>query len=559
MLRRARSWFAFSVLLAACSTEPAPPHDVEVGARTPDDGNGQTGSIGASWDECKQDSDCVPRAQDALMALAQPTRSARMFESGVCKQYSVITDEDQVSGHACECKQGTGAITIGPVGLGCYAFGRAGDCLWDDSEFAGCKLGETEQCSALCRELEARFAADAARTFAGSVRYTQCDAGTCHNVVEIEGHCYADRSYENGRSYACELGGEAILTQHLEPSAPAEDPPVRTAFPSLYLPEADGFVQLTASTSFVGTVREATEFGSMAQFYTVGSGSAGRGKVIDPLEGLDDCGVSSGGTGPGLFPLKFLNADTAVLIDGDRELPFKVFRSSSDDYYSYILELTELGVTPRFDADYGFRASGGTFGGAIELEAIHLPAELSIHELETTERVPHGPLHLSWSGRNNSPLSVYMSVRQTLGDGPQEYRVDCLLRDDGDFELPASVFDLVANGFVIAEFTRENRVLAHSVDKAVLAIAQTRATHRFAVGERCERSDVMDACLKYAAHLRARYTECGSVPAPSVETTCPGYLREACAGCSEYFDCMIEQTRCEPNGLTVQAGCTCSP
>jgi hypothetical protein len=558
MVRRALAWFAVSMYMAACSSsEPAPHDDTDVGARTPDDRNGQTGSIGSSPDECTEASDCVPRAEDELMALAQPGRSARMFESSICTPFNVITDDSSVSGPACECKQGTGAITIGPVGLGCYARGRAGDCLWDDSEFAGCKLGGTE-CTAMCRELEARFAADAARTFTGSVRYTRCDAGRCHNVLQIEGRCYADRSYENGRTYACELADEEILAKHLEPSAPAADEPVKTAFPSPYVPEADGFVQLTAATSFVGTAREATQFGGMAQFYTVAASTAGRGTVIDPLDGLDDCGISSGNAGQGSSPLKFLDVDSAVLIDRAHELSFEVFRSNSDDYYSYVLDLTSLGVTPRFDADYGFRASGGRVGGAIEVEAIHLPAELSIHELELTERVPHGPLRLSWSGRNGTPLRVSMSVTQTLGDLGRQYRIDCLLRDDGEFEIPARVFDEVANGFVIAEFTRENRVLAHSGDKAVLTLAQTTAIHRFAVGDRCERSNVMDACLKYAEHLRARYAECSTVPGPAVETICPGYLRDACAGCSEYFDCMREQTRCEPNGLTVQAGCSCS-
>lgn len=559
MHRRTRTWFALIVWISGCVAELAPPQDSQDGAGAiaaapPADPNGQTGSIGQSPNECKVDDDCAARAELELEGLANPGRSARMFESGVCDARNVSLQSGNVSGPACVCKQGTGTYPIGPVGLGCYALGRAGDCLWGDSEFAGCKLGETDQCSAMCEELEARFTADAARSFAGHVRYARCDAGRCNNVVEIEGRCYADRSYERGKSYACELGDEEILARHLAP--PATQPPPMTAFPS-YPPDTDGSVRLTAATSFVGSVRTDTRFGGSAEFFDDVAKLAGAGTVIDPLEGLDDCGVSSGRQ-VGSTPQRYQTVDSAVLIDGDRELPFRLSSASNGTYASYLLDLTELGVAPRFDADYGFRARGGSFGGAVEIEAIHLPAELSIHELEAAERVPNGPLQLTWSGQNRDPLRVFMTVTPKLGDYSKLKRIECLLRDDGSFEIPAKVFEAAGDGFVTAEFDRDSRVLAHSGGKAVFTLGQSVANHRFALGERCERRAVLDACLNYVEHARALREECGGGPAPRVETSCPAYLGEACGGCPEYFECLAQQTSCGANGPVTRPGsCSC--
>jgi hypothetical protein len=103
-------------------------------------------------------------------------------------------------------------LYIGPTGAGCFVRGRAGDCLWDDSEFESCTAGEPV-CAAICDELNRRYAADAANLFDVELRYSACEEGACHHVLRIDAACYADYSFENGRGYDCTLSDAEILTR----------------------------------------------------------------------------------------------------------------------------------------------------------------------------------------------------------------------------------------------------------------------------------------------------------------------------------------------------------
>lgn len=116
------------------------------------------------------------------------------------------------------------------------------------------------------------------------------------------------------------------------------------------------------------------------------------------------------------------------------------------------------------------------------------------------------------------------------------------------------------SGIALAEINRESREAIESGDKKLLAIGSVNRTHHFALGPACERADVLTACQAYADHNRALIEQCGGgfEPPPDAET-CPAYLAEACAGCVEYYECMIENTRCEPGGLTHYSGCSCPP
>jgi hypothetical protein len=125
---------------------------------------------------------------------------------------------------SCRCETGTRGVShIGPKGVGCFALGRAGDCLWDDSELEPCTPAD-DKCPALCEELEARYAADAKKVFDAEARYSACHEGWCHSVLRIEDACFADRSYQNGRSYDCSLSDEDILARETQARVPKQLP-----------------------------------------------------------------------------------------------------------------------------------------------------------------------------------------------------------------------------------------------------------------------------------------------------------------------------------------------
>lgn len=521
------------------------------------DANGQTGSIGSSADECKQAKDCVARAEDELSALKKPVASPQTFSAAECIQLGVMAGAQSASGPACECSNADGgSLSVGPAGLGCFAYGRGGDCLWDDSEWSGCEVGKKDACKDVCAEFEKRIADDAARTFDTRVVYTACDAATmCHDVVEIDGRCYADRSYQNGRDYDCALGGEEILARNAEDSHPqmTEIPPR----PTRYVAGTDGFIELISSTRFVGSNKLFTDFGADAQFFTtIGGQGVDYGEVLDPLEGVDDCGVTrSSGIGT-TAPLSFIDIGQLALDDQDDRHRFELSSASHDDFYQYILDLSAAHVEPRYGENYGVSGGGGTFGEAIAFD-MRLPEALTIEQLDTAERVERGALKLTWTGHGDAPLHVSFTVDKTLADFSSEpYTIDCLLEDDGEFEVPSNVLEQAPEGFMIAGFTREQSSLVQAGSKTVLTVASVTVAHHLALGKACDRSDVLDACRRAAKTLFAEYEKCG-VEAPTLQEMCPAYLAEACGGCTEYFDCIEKQRVCGPDGLTYNATCSC--
>lgn len=512
------------------------------------------GGIGAA--ECTDDATCEASAQNELSALTSSTTNGKMFDSAECIAFGVDTGTSSVSGPACQCNvAGTsGFLAIGPSGLGCYVYGRVGECLFGDKDFSYCELGETTQCTALCTELQRRLDADAARTHTGKVKYATCENYACHNVLEVDGRCYADRSYETARDYDCMLSGPEIIAQHKTGTATKPMGEV-VEDQSWYSPDANGTVEIAVSRQFVGTIGSALYFGAMAQLYMVSGSGEQRADIIDPLEGPDDCGVKRGhslGTSP---RVDFLSVESAVLIDDGDEVPFELTTASNGDYYSYGIELTNLGVAPRFGGKYGFRASGGSFGAPVSVQGIELPEALSFAELERATHLARGPLHLTWTGRNSEPLRLLMYVSpQPLGD--VTYTLECLMHDDGEFEIPDAVMQAVPNGIARAEFYRKKRALLRDGAKAILTFGSVQVTHELAYGDRCESAAVVDACERYADKMQQVYRDCAR-EAPPLAELCPQDIADACTLCPEYYACLSRTTTCTNNQITTQAGCSC--
>ncbi len=565
MLRHAAPWLlGLSVSVGCASADPilspGGPASTEPTAGDSTRRGGQSGSpVGPA--ECLSDADCVQIVRNELSPLAQRTTAPTPFTRTECTTISVSIDTKSVSGPACQCWQegADGSHLVGPAGAGCYAIGRAGDCLWDDTQFAGCTLGTADSCAATCQELTRRQAADAARTFATEVLYAACTESRCHSVVNIDGQCFADRSYLTAKAYDCALGREAILAEHLEPPAPPETVP--NVF-ELTTPGTNGFIELGAHRSFSGAKLVGETFSGWAQFFKTLEGESVRyGDAIDPLSGVDDCGVfAEGSTGAG-YRTEWLDVASLELVNGADKHAFQLTPASHDGYYTYELGLTDLGISPRFGGSYDLLGGGGGFGDSIVIRGLTLPPALSVVELERESRFERGDLHLTWQGRSDTPIGLRIDVGAELRDGASGRVIVCLMADDGEFTIPASVLQAVPDGFATAMFRRTNRLTSapQSGGKTVVGLGVVEITYRFALSPKCDRAAVMDACRRYAGHEANLYATCGTIAPPSLEELCPAYLSEACPACPEFFDCQGEQTRCENGQLTTypNSGCGC--
>lgn len=154
---------------------------------------------------------CGRQANGLAQMLGAPAIPISV-KGGDCARVDIV---GVVAGMACTCLTSNGWLYIGPRGAGCYARGRAGDCLWDDSEFETCSMGDPA-CPAMCEELAQRYAADAAKSFDVEVRSSTCEDSSCHYVLRIEDTCYADHSYESGRRFNCELSDSEILEREIK-------------------------------------------------------------------------------------------------------------------------------------------------------------------------------------------------------------------------------------------------------------------------------------------------------------------------------------------------------
>lgn len=517
--------------------------------------SGQTGSVGPSADECRVASDCAERVADELLAFGAATTNSKHFDAAECSAVGVVGGP---SGPGCICHiaGGDGSLNVGPKGLDCYALGRGGDCLFEGSEFEGCDVTEATSCDAVCAELEQRLDDDAARTFEASSVYAACQEQECKTVVQLGERCFADRSYLAGRSYDCSLGGEAILAAEQE----AQKPPVQDELSedrSLYVAGTNGFLSLAVARGYVGTAASPLSFGAFAQFVDPGAGSVSYGDSIDPLEGVDDCGVFKGsGSGAGGM-LSFHDATDVQLLDGATARPLVESEASNGNFYSYILELDPESVEPRYSGRYGVHVSGGAFGAAFDsADGLRLPQELSIAELTTTPHVEQQDLALTWSGQGAQPLYLHLIVNKNLDGFFESTELRCLMKDDGAFTIPAAVLQAMPTGFASATFERAERRIVKSGPHSLVLEGTIQVSHRFALGPVCDGTAALDACLAHAEQVSAAYAACNLTP-PSLAELCPDFLATSCEACPEYFECAAEQTRCTDQGFFTPFGCSC--
>jgi hypothetical protein len=539
------------LLSAACSSSPK--------------SSGQTGSVrpgpgepgpGASADECRVASDCDESVRAELAAFAAPVAGGVDIERTECMHVSLSSGH---RGSSCVCYvAGGGARTIGPVGVDCFVYGRGGDCLARGPEFEGCDVNDATSCDEVCAELQPALDADAARTFEASSFYQACEEQVCQTVIEVDGRCFPEGSYTAGRSYECSLGGEAILAAEREArQSPPHDTRPETRSP--YVAETDGFVQLVVAQSHVGGSASPLSFGVGAQFAEIAPGEkASFGTILDPLDGVDDCSVFQGGGAGVGSGITFYDAAEVSLLDGGTRWPLELSVASNEFFTSYVLELDPERAPPRYGERYGVHVEGGRFGEVFDsADGLGLPEALEVWELSTAEHLPQSGLSLSWTGRGEEPLYLHMIVGREWGGVFESSELECLMRDDGAFTIPAAVLQVMPAGFASVTVERRERRIVQSGAHSLLLEGSISLSYAFAFGPACENEAALEGCLASVERINAAYADCG-LEAPALDAQCPPFLATACHVCPEYFSCMADRARCTEEGFVTPSGCFCA-
>lgn len=170
--------------------------------------------------ECMDDSPCLETADSYASVASHNGTMPPPFERSEC--------EERASGSAtCLCYESNGVVSAqGRLrrDVECNVVSvRSRRCLFTGEEFAGCDLDQPDtSCDDACAEVHALLVADAARTVNATARAGICDNYRCFSLIEIEGACFINGSYE---PVSCELSDEEIVAAGTAGSeARADDP-----------------------------------------------------------------------------------------------------------------------------------------------------------------------------------------------------------------------------------------------------------------------------------------------------------------------------------------------
>lgn len=519
---------------------------------------------------CSSDAQCDSAAAWYARALTEPAPVHFTFDSSECATGSTSRGtRESISGSFCVCTGDAGSMVIGPVGAGCFIASRSGPCLWDDSEFAGCDISLADSCVGVCDELQARLARDEAATVEATPLGGGCDrqAGVCDAVVRVGGCddcCYDFRAAgalgvgTNGTAIAhdCSLGVAGVIAENRaawkEPVEPIPffslDEPSRPAGASKIFRLA--VEEVAPEVAWMRRER-APRFSAFAEAYDPPYDVVWIGVVLDPFEGLDDCGVFrlgagdiTGGRGEGT------RIPSWSLVDGAE-------RHAYDDPSDVgILNLDAQGVEPRFGGSYGVLVP--SLGDAeVALEGLRLPEGLALPSLSPLRLQPPGELALTWTGSGADPLRILLTRHADAVTRGLDYHVACEVVDDGAFRIPAVALQHVPLGPVDVELQRRHRELLPLGSERVYAEGTVTARSRVVIDTPCDDPAVAAACSAYAEVARAAQAECGAEPTP-LDVMCPPALLQACTSCPESYACGARRQECGGLGFeSALVDCSC--
>jgi hypothetical protein len=228
-------------------------------------------------------------------------------------------------------------------------------------------------------------------------------------------------------------------------------------------------------------------FTADAQFYDITEAPVDypNTETIIEAEGVDTCSlVFEDGTGSGSEGvMEYLGAGAVTLTSGAESADLDMY---SDDYFtSYSADLGGLGLEPRFEEGYSLFASGDEAPALVLDPAVTLPAEMTVIAPEPGSVLPHAPVVIAWGGANGAHDAVIeISVHETYPSWSEQYVVDCVVHDDGAFEIPGAVMEALPAGWY-ASFGIHRRTItaAPYADATFFSIATVSATSLFTIGE----------------------------------------------------------------------------
>lgn len=546
-------------------SEPGPARDADVPA-VPE----ISWQYGSELAGCSSDAQCDSAAAWYARAIAQPGPARVTFDGSECATGNTSRGtRDSIAGSFCVCTGDVGSMVIGPVGAGCFIASRSGSCLWDDSEFAGCDFSLPDSCVGVCDELQARLGRDEAATVEATPLGGGCDpqAGVCDVVLQVGSCtdcCYHFRAAgavgvsSNGTAIAhdCSLGVAGVIAEDRAAwTEPLEPIPFFSLDEPSRPPGASKIFQLAVeevAPEVAWTRRErAPRFSALAEAYDPPYDVVWTGVVLDPFEGLDDCGVFrlsnvgvTGGRGEGtLIP-------SWSLVDGAERQAF----SDRSDFG--VLNLDARGVAPRFGGSYGVLVPS-MGDGQVALEGLRLPEALTLPALSPLRREPPGELTLTWTGSGADPLRILLTRRADAVTRGLDYYVACEVTDDGTFTIPAAALQHVPLGPVDVELQRRHRELLPLGSEQVYAEGTVTARSKLIIDATCDEPAVAAACSAYAEVARASQAECGEEPSP-LELMCPPASLEACTSCPESYACGARRQVCGGLGFeSALVDCSC--
>lgn len=219
--------------------------------------------------------------------------------------------------------------------------------------------------------------------------------------------------------------------------------------PGPYLEGIDGCFSVMGMNVVDGST-DTVSYSIDAQFFEVLSASTTweEGTIIDPLEGLDDCGIwaTTGNGYATVGQVDWFTVDSAIATVDGASVPLE-YRNGGDveNYNGHPLR---DGLLPAYGSSFALVAVGGAYGDLDARGVATLPEELvlSSPSLASGETIAATTLAtLAWTGTSAEVLTVlgYLSGEGTGGQG---WILECEVVDDGAFDVPVEVIELLAPG-----------------------------------------------------------------------------------------------------------------
>jgi hypothetical protein len=221
-----------------------------------------------------------------------------------------------------------------------------------------------------------------------------------------------------------------------EPSPPVEptitwiDPGYSVSWPATWA----GVVSLDAGVWDYGKPQLTSDFAAFVQVGTPGDDRVLLVQVVvhDPLEGLDDCGLTEEIEGTQNIepeePRKRQDAgEVSIGMPGSQVWPmYEMSRGR------YTADLSVYGIEPSYGGTYEFSATGDVFP-AFEVSMV-LPEELILTAPDHGATLEN-PLPLQWTGSSDGVVELEISVYPSSGSFGGTYRLTCMLVDDGEYTI----------------------------------------------------------------------------------------------------------------------------